>query len=59
MISQAPPDRAPATEPIALVAPVHTPAPRQLGFIAGGPIADSFFDALPDDELALWESAGG
>ena len=30
---------------------------RELGFVAGGPIADTFFDALPDDELRRWKSA--
>jgi hypothetical protein len=30
---------------------------RDLGVVAGGPIADTFFDALPDDELSHWESA--
>ena len=31
-------------------------ARRALGLIDGGPIPDSFFDALPDDELARWDS---
>ncbi len=46
-----------AGKPIARLVAVEPPVKRALGFIAGGPLADSFFDALPDDELQRWESA--
>ena len=46
-----------AGKPIAQLVAVEAPVKRELGFVAGGPIADSFFDALPDDELHHWESA--
>ncbi len=31
------------------------PAQRELGFMAGGDIPDSFWDPLPEEELRLWE----
>lgn len=46
-----------AGRPIARLIPVERPAKRELGFVAGGAIADSFFDVLPDEELDRWESA--
>lgn len=30
---------------------------RELGFMPGGPIPDSFFEPLPEEELALWEGS--
>lgn len=33
----------------------ETPKPkRQLGFVKGPPLPDSFFDPLPEEELQLW-----
>jgi prevent-host-death family protein len=46
-----------AGKPIARLVAVETPVKRELGFVAGGPIADTFFDALSDDELHRWDSA--
>ena len=46
-----------AGKPIARLVAVDAPAKRELGFVAGGAIPDSFFDELPDDELARWEGA--
>lgn len=36
---------------------IEPTAERELDFVAGGPIPDSFFDALPDDELGRWDFA--
>ena len=47
----------PDAELIVATSPVEPPAKRGLGFVAGGPIADSFNDALSDDELRHWEPA--
>lgn len=30
---------------------------REIGFVAGGPILETFFDELPEDELQLWACA--
>lgn len=46
-----------AGKPIARLVAVARPAKRELGFMPGGPIPDSFFEPLPDDELARWEGA--
>ena len=46
-----------AGKPIARLVAVDVPAKRELGFVAGGAIPDSFFDELPDDELARWDGA--
>ena len=46
-----------AGKPIARLVAVQVPLKRELGFVAGGPIADGFFDALPDEELDRWEPA--
>ncbi|MBW4032655.1 MAG: type II toxin-antitoxin system prevent-host-death family antitoxin [Acidobacteria bacterium] len=46
-----------AGKPIARLVALEAPAKRELGFVPGGPIAESFFDELPDDELQRWESA--
>ncbi|MEQ3550812.1 type II toxin-antitoxin system prevent-host-death family antitoxin [Pseudonocardia nematodicida] len=40
--------------PVARLVPTGEPAPRRVGFVAGS-VPDSFFDPLPDDELARWE----
>lgn len=40
--------------PIARLDPVARPAPRELGILPMS-IPDSFFDELPEDELAAWE----
>lgn len=40
--------------PIARLEPIAHPAPRELGILSMS-IPDSFFDALPEDELAAWE----
>lgn len=41
--------------PVARLVPVQTPPARELGFVRYD-VPDSFFEALPDDELAAWES---
>jgi prevent-host-death family protein len=46
-----------AGKPIARLVAVDAPARRELGFVAGGAIPDTFFDELPDDELARWDRA--
>ena len=43
--------------PIARLIPAEPLTTRELSFVAGGPIADTFFEALPDDELSHRESA--
>lgn len=46
-----------AGKPIARLVAVEAPAKRELGFVAGGALPSSFFDELPDDELARWSDA--
>ncbi len=46
-----------AGKPIARLVAVDAPAKRELGFVAGGPVPDSFFDELPTHELARWDGA--
>ncbi len=41
-------------KPVARLVAVEPPAKRRLGFVAGGPISDAFWEPLPDDELRLW-----
>ena len=41
-------------KPVARLVPVAAPAPREVGFVAGS-VPDSFFEPLPEDELARWE----
>jgi prevent-host-death family protein len=41
-------------KPVARLVPVAVPAPREVGFVAGT-VPASFFEPLPDDELASWE----
>ena len=40
--------------PVARLVPVDEPAPRPVGFVAGS-VPETFFEPLPDDELARWE----
>ena len=44
-------------KPVARLAPVEPPARRRMGFVQGS-VPDSFWDPLPDDELARWEGRG-
>ena len=46
-----------AGKPIVRLVAVDAPSKRELGFVAGGSLPDSFFDELPDDELERWEGA--
>lgn len=41
--------------PVARLVPLHRTGVRELGFVSYE-VADSFFDELPDDELAAWEA---
>lgn len=41
--------------PVARLTPVGAPR-RELGFVPGGPIPESFFDPLAEDELGGWEA---
>jgi prevent-host-death family protein len=41
-------------KPVARLVPVAGPAPRPVGFVEGT-VGDSFFEPLPDDELARWQ----
>ncbi|WP_417554406.1 type II toxin-antitoxin system Phd/YefM family antitoxin [Microbacterium sp.] len=41
--------------PVARLVPLQTSDQRELGFVPYD-VPDSFFDALPDDELSAWES---
>lgn len=47
-----------AGRPVARLVAIADPPPRELGFLTLGEIPDSFFEPLPDDELALWEGRG-
>ena len=40
--------------PVARLVATGDPSPRRVGFVAGS-VPDSFFEPLPDDELARWE----
>lgn len=40
--------------PVARLVPVQAPRERELGFVRYD-VPDSFFEPLPDDELAAWE----
>ena len=42
-------------KPIARLTAVGEPPPRQLGFVPGLTVPDSFFEPLPEEELRLWE----
>ena len=45
-----------AGSPVARLVAVEPPARRELGFLAGGPLPDSFFEPLPEDELDAWSA---
>lgn len=49
-----------AGKPYARLVPLkQTPArKRELGFLKGYRLDESFFEPLPDEELALWEGRG-
>ncbi|MEC5148493.1 AbrB/MazE/SpoVT family DNA-binding domain-containing protein [Cryobacterium sp. GrIS_2_6] len=40
-----------------LLTPDQMAPTRELGFVPGGPVPDSFSEPLPDDELNQWGSA--
>ncbi len=42
-----------AGKPYARLVPLDPAPKRPLGFV-NAPVADAFFDPLPDDELAAW-----
>lgn len=42
--------------PVARLVPLDKSADRELGFVAYQ-VPDSFFDALPEDELDAWEGS--
>jgi prevent-host-death family protein len=42
-------------KPMARLVPIPALEPRKPGLLKGMKLADSFFDPLPDDELAAWE----
>lgn len=41
-------------KPVARLVSLAPPAPRRPGLLSGR-VEDSFFDPLPDEELAAWE----
>ncbi|MEU6644446.1 type II toxin-antitoxin system prevent-host-death family antitoxin [Saccharomonospora sp. NPDC046836] len=41
--------------PVARLIPVQEPPERELGFVAYQ-VPESFFEPLPEDEIAAWES---
>jgi prevent-host-death family protein len=41
-------------KPIARLSSYVAPL-REVGFVPGPPLPDSFFDAISEEELALWE----
>lgn len=44
-----------AGRPVARLIGIAEPPRRELGFMKLGPLPDSFWEPLPDDELDLWE----
>lgn len=42
-------------KPVARLVPLAAAGPRELGFVTWT-VPDSFFDDLPDEELARWEA---
>ena len=44
-----------AGKPYARLVPLKAPARRKPGFMKGFHVDKSFFDPLPEDELAAWE----
>lgn len=45
--------------PVARLVAAGAVPPRELGFLAGLDTPPSFFEALPDDELAAWDGREG
>jgi prevent-host-death family protein len=43
------------SRPVARLVAAHPPTERQLGFMPGISVPNTFFEALPPDEIALWE----
>lgn len=41
--------------PVARLVPVKKPGPRAMGFVAYR-VPEAFFESLPEEELAAWES---
>ncbi|MFC7621760.1 type II toxin-antitoxin system Phd/YefM family antitoxin [Microlunatus sp. GCM10028923] len=41
-------------KPVARLVAIHDGGPREMGFV-GYRVPDSFFEPLPEDELAAWE----
>ena len=41
-------------KPVVRLVPMGDPPLRPVGFVAGA-VSDSFFEPLPDDEVAAWE----
>lgn len=41
--------------PVARLCPLKAPEPRRPGLLTGK-LGDAFFEALPEDELAAWET---
>jgi prevent-host-death family protein len=41
-------------KPVARLVAIHDDGPREMGFV-GYRVPDSFFEPLPEDELAAWE----
>jgi prevent-host-death family protein len=44
-----------AGKPKVRLVPVEDPPKRRIGFMHGWTLPDSFFEPLPEDELAAWE----
>jgi prevent-host-death family protein len=44
-----------AGKPYARLVPLKGPPKRKLGFLKGCRLDESFFDPLPEEELAAWE----
>jgi prevent-host-death family protein len=44
-----------AGKPYARLVPLAVEGPRRPGLLRGLKLEDSFFDPLPEDELAAWE----
>ncbi|MGH8111434.1 MAG: type II toxin-antitoxin system Phd/YefM family antitoxin [Rhodanobacteraceae bacterium] len=47
-----------AGQPYARLVPLKPPAKRRLGSLKGFRLDESFFEPLPEDELAAWEGRG-
>lgn len=47
-----------AGRPVARLVAIEDLPPREIGFMNLGDIPDSFFEPLPEEELALWEGRG-